>query len=208
MKMKSYAELLAAWPPSGRHILASYDDTSLVVYQAFKPSIAEFAAKHRRFGGEFNFHRMSWIKPNFLWMMFRSNWAQKPDQERILAITLRRAYFDELLAAAVPSSWSTQGLGSREEWHKALEASDVRLQWDPDHDAAGKPLARRAIQIGLRGQMLRRYATAEPLAITDITETVATLRAFAGMPEALLLPYERVYLPTLPAARKAGMDGV
>ena len=36
------------WPPSGRHILAQYDDETVVVYQAFKPSIAEYAVKHQR----------------------------------------------------------------------------------------------------------------------------------------------------------------
>ena len=33
--------------------------------------------------------RMTWIKPNFLWMMYRSGWAEKKGQENILAIYLK-----------------------------------------------------------------------------------------------------------------------
>lgn len=40
---------------------------------------------------------MSWIKPNFLWMIFRSGWATKENQERVLAMFLRREAFDILM---------------------------------------------------------------------------------------------------------------
>jgi hypothetical protein len=36
------------WPPSGQHILAQFDDQTVVVYQAFKPSIAKFAVDNQR----------------------------------------------------------------------------------------------------------------------------------------------------------------
>ena len=36
------------WPKSGKHILAQYDDHTVVVYQAYKPSIAEYAVKNQR----------------------------------------------------------------------------------------------------------------------------------------------------------------
>lgn len=67
----SYIEQSRQWPDSGRHILAHYDDT-IIVYQAYRPAIGHFAAEHAFFGGEFKYTRMSWIKPNFLWMMYRS----------------------------------------------------------------------------------------------------------------------------------------
>src|SRR4051794_29690087 len=46
---------------------------------------------------------MSWVKPNFLWMMYRSGWGAKEGQEVTLALRLRRQFFDALLAQAVPS---------------------------------------------------------------------------------------------------------
>lgn len=62
---EAYLTQLARWPKSGQHILAQYDDSSVVVYQAYRPSIGHFAAQHGYFGGGFSFSRMSWIKPGF-----------------------------------------------------------------------------------------------------------------------------------------------
>jgi hypothetical protein len=43
------------------------------VYQAFKPAIGRYAVAHQRFTGcpDYSVTRMTWIKTNFLWMMFR-----------------------------------------------------------------------------------------------------------------------------------------
>lgn len=37
--------------------------------------LSSVSARHGSFGGEFSLTRMSWIKPGFLWMAFRSNWG-------------------------------------------------------------------------------------------------------------------------------------
>jgi hypothetical protein len=47
------------WPSSGRHILAQFDDESVIVYQAYRPAIGHFAARHGCFGGGFSLNRMS-----------------------------------------------------------------------------------------------------------------------------------------------------
>lgn len=199
MITEPYLLQLPHWPTAGRHILAHHDDASLIVYQAYRPAIADFAVKHQRFGGEFSYNRMSWIKPNFLWMMFRAGWATKEGQERILAVRLQRAFFDEVLRDAVPSSFDPARHASHDDWKTAVEHSDVRLQWDPDHDPLGRPLERRAVQLGLRGRALRRYGEEALLGIDDITPFVIAQRAhlrdgFAG----LVMPRERVY--PMPAA--------
>src|SRR3954462_3842177 len=147
----------ARWPASGRHILAQFDDESIVVYQAYRPEIGHFAARHGYFGGEFSLNRMSWIKPNFLWMMYRSGWGTKEGQELTLAVRLRRDAFDEILRLAVHSSFTPEVYGSHEDWKRDVSRSDVRLQWDPDHAPSGGPVERRAIQLGLRGGTLARY---------------------------------------------------
>jgi len=72
LKFQPYTRQLDEWPNSGKHILAQFNSDSVIVYQAYKPSIGHFAAEHQYFGGEFSFTRMSWIKPNFLWMMYRT----------------------------------------------------------------------------------------------------------------------------------------
>ena len=196
------------WPQEGRHILAQHDEASIYVYQAYGSAIARFAVDHQRFGGEFSYSRMSWIKPNFLWMMYRSGWATKQGQEHILAIRIRRSLFDELLHSAVPSSPDPTRYASREGWQQALARSEVRLQWDPDHDPAGRPLRRRAIQLGLRGDALRRFGERDLLSVADITAFVTEQRLhLVGDLGALLVPEERVYQPSDGAAAAAvGID--
>jgi len=195
MEYKLYKEQVKEWPETGEHILANYDDESISVYQAYRPAIADYAVRHQHFGGEFSFTRMSWIKPNFLWMMYRSGWAAKEGQERILEIRLKRSFFDEILLRAVPSSFYPQSFATRDEWQNAIAESDVRLQWDPDHDPSGNSMSRRAIQLGLRGNMLKRFAKDELLYISDVTEFVVVQRENITEFNRLITPYEAVYVP-------------
>ena len=196
LKIESYCSGRDLWPRAGRHILAQFDDDSVVVYQAYRPAIGRFAARENGFGGDFSLSRMSWIKPNFLWMMYRSGWGRKENQEITLAIRLKRTFFDAALEVAVPSSFGASDHATDDEWKSAVAASEVRLQWDPDHDPAGGKCERRAIQLGLRGEMLRQYARAAILEIEDISGFVAAQSSHAHPPYAdLLVPRERVYLP-------------
>ncbi len=167
----------ARWPKSGGHILAQFDAESVVVYQAYNPAIGHFAARHGYFGGAFSLDRMSWIKPNFLWMMYRSGWGTKENQEVTLAVRLRRDAFDEILRRAVHSTFAPEVYEGQDQWKKAVAGSDVRLQWDPDHGPSGNPVERRAIQLGLRGDILARYAREWLIGIEDISEFVAEQRS-------------------------------
>lgn len=196
-----YIEQVKVWPQSGRHILAHYDDHSVIVYQAYRPEIGRYAVEHGRFGGEFSYNRMSWVKPNFLWMMYRSSWGTKEGQEIILAVRLRREFFDTILAQAVPSSYDAGRFATHEEWAQAVAESSVRLQWDPDHDPHGTKLDRRAIQLGLRGEVLEAYGQREPLEILDFSPFVSEQRSAlkSGGISALRTPLERVYRPLNPA---------
>jgi hypothetical protein len=199
------------WPQSGRHILAHFDSESIVVYQAYRPAIGRYAAEHQRFGGEFSFTRMSWIKTNFLWMMYRSGWGTKPDQKVTLAIRIRRAGFDQLLREAVHSSFITDVYGDQAAWADAVARSSVRLQWDPDHDPSGTKEERRALQLGLRGEALKRYAQQWLIAIDDISEFVAEQRQYAQSPATyaqLQTPSEAVYpIDDADNARRLGRAG-
>ncbi len=182
--------------------MAQYDDTRVVVYQAYRPSIGRAAAQQGHFGGGgFSFDRMSWIKPNFLWMMYRCGWAQKDGQEVVVAITLARHAFDTILSQAVPSSFGqVDRYPDRAAWSDAVKTSDVRLQWDPDHGPDGQPLERRAIQLGLRGDTLAKFAREWILAIEDITPFVVEQRTRRGAD--LITPREAVY-PCAPAGAAA-----
>jgi hypothetical protein len=72
LAVESYGVQAEAWPAVGCHILAQYDDETIIVYQAYRPSTGCYAAAHGAFGPGFSYSRMSWVKPNFLWMMYRS----------------------------------------------------------------------------------------------------------------------------------------
>ncbi|WP_041258448.1 DUF4291 domain-containing protein [Fibrella aestuarina] len=159
-----------ALPQEGCHILGQLRGESIIVYQAYSETIARYAVQHQCFGGPaYSFNRMSWIKPNFLWMMYRAGWASKVNQERILAIEVPLNRFVTLLEQAVYSSYQPAIYPTIADWQAALALSDVRLQWDPDHDPWGNRLARRAIQLGLRSNTLKAFATEWILSIEDIT---------------------------------------
>ncbi|MEH2055689.1 MAG: DUF4291 domain-containing protein [Nostoc sp.] len=189
-----YFTQVSNWPKNGRHILAQYDDHLIVVYQAYRPAIGNFAATYGYFGGEFSFERMSWIKPNFLWMMYRSGWGTQNGQEVVLAIWIKRSAFDQILAAAVHSSYVPELYPDKSTWQRALKQSQVRLQWDPDHHPNGTKLERRAIQLGLRGQVLAAYAKDWIVNIEDISDFVQKQRQNIKSDCAeLITPQERVY---------------
>jgi hypothetical protein len=206
---ESYLAQAARWPALGRHILAQFDDESVIVYQAYRPAIGHFAARNGSFGGEFRLSRMSWIKPNFLWMMYRCGWASKEGQEVVLAVRLRRSAFDEILRAAVHSTFVPEIYQDEASWKAEVARSAVRLQWDPDHLPSGAPVARRAIQLGLRGDALASYAREWLRGIEDISQFVQEQRAHAAAPfERLVTPREEVYPVDDPiVAARLGIDG-
>lgn len=206
--LSTYLQLKKKLPQSGKHILANYDEQALTVYQAYNHRIALYAITHQSFGGDFKMDRMTWIKPNFLWMMYRSGWGTKSNQERILAIRLKRAGFEQILRQAVYSSYQTS-YETKEHWKELLSHSDVRLQWDPDRDPYGNKIDRRAIQLGLKRKALRSYVRDWILSIEDISEFVTKQREFVNSKrlEYLTVPYESIYLPTdLTIRKKIGIE--
>ncbi len=193
--LENYAAQRAVWPEEGRVILAQHDAEHVVVYQAFHPVTAAYAVHHQRLGGpRYSWTRMSWIKPGFLWMMYRCGWLTKDEQQgRVLAIWLDRAFFDEVVARAVESGWDRERFASREAWKAAVGASEVRVQWDPDHDPMGEKQPRRSIQLGLRGETLRRFAEEATWRIEDISPLVQRERAHRAETSRLMIPRERPY---------------
>ena len=190
-------------------IRADYDATSIVVYQAYRPEIAEAAVAHNRFVPPFSLNRMTWIKPSFLWMMERSNWAQKPGQERVLAVRITRAGWEEALGAAVLSAYTPGVYRDYDDWRAQSEAATVVVQWDPERDLRGKSLPQRSIQVGLSRHVIARYAEEWAIEIRDVTPLVRTLSKLIQSGDAdkaaKQLPREQVY-PTPPdIARRLGM---
>lgn len=196
LQTELYQTQTLRWPTTGRPILAQFDDDSVIVYQAYQPSIGHFAATHGYFGGDFRLTRMSWIKPNFLWMMYRSGWGTKEGQEVVLAVRMKRSAFDLILATAVPSTFQPHLYADFAAWQRAVADSEVRVQFDPDHDPSGSPVERRAIQLGLRGETLAKYAREWIIEIEDVSDFVREQHqhVLSGRLDRLLTPKEEVLL--------------
>ena len=177
-------------------IRAVYDDTSVRVYQAFRDEIAEEAVQLGTFGSHFGLNRMTWIKPSFLWMMYRSGWAEKPGQENVLAIDIKREAFDYLLENAVLSTYRSNSGITQEEWKTRIRQSDIRCQWDPERDPRGRPLRWRSVQIGIQGEVVREHYLKDwILHIENITGYVRQLKRQLDGSEDIsgLLPPEKIY---------------
>jgi hypothetical protein len=112
-----------------------------------------------------------------------------------LAVHLRREAFDAILAEAVHSAYVPEVYESEASWKARVARSQVRLQWDPDHAPGGAPVERRAIQLGLRGEVLRCYGREWVVAVEDISSVVEEQRAHArgGDLDRLVTPAEEVY---------------
>jgi hypothetical protein len=183
-------------PVDGQHIVAHQTDTQVVVYQAYNPAIAQFAVENQYLGGpSFSYSRMSWIKPNFLWMMYRCGWASKENQEHVLALWLSKIDFEQILGQAVFSTLTAGNYESADAWQQELATKDVRLQWDPDHSPYGGKLTRRALQLGLKNNTLRQFGQHQITRIEDITDFVQQQRVHVDnrQLEQLVVPRERVH---------------
>jgi len=85
--------------------------------------------------------------------------------------------------------------GSPENWNGLLTESAVRLQWDPDHDPVGGKHERRAIQLGLAGDVLCKYDQSWIVSIEDISGFVTEQRTNAASDgfANLVAPREEIY---------------
>ena len=178
-----------------KQIRAFYTDTTIRVYQAYNKHIAKEAVKNGTFGKSFKLNRMTWIKPSFLWMMYRSGWGTKENQEHILTIDLQRDAFDFLVKNAVDSKYVYEKYESYDDWKNKVNLSDIRVQWDPERDVFGNPLEYRSIQLGLRGETIKKYVNEWIVNISDITDYVKELNEKKSIGEdiSLLLPKEQIY---------------
>ncbi|MFR0358241.1 DUF4291 domain-containing protein [Streptomyces sediminimaris] len=178
-------------------IRALHTDSTVTVYQAYAPEIGLPATLEGRFPAVWQRDRMTWIKPSFLWMMYRCGWGTKEGQETVLAVEITREGFAWALERACLSDYEPGLHADRATWKRQLKRSPARVQWDPERDLHLQPLPHRSLQLGLTGEAARLYADEWIVAITDVTPLAHTIHArvrdgdlvMAGK----LLPHERSY---------------
>jgi hypothetical protein len=182
---------------NNNEIRAVFDLGTITVYQAYRKEIAQSAIKNQKFVPPFKLDRMTWIKPSFLWMMYRSGWATKEGQEHILSIKMKREGFDWAIGNSCLSHFDKSVYENEQEWKEQMKNSPVRIQWDPEKDIFLNNLPYRSIQIGLSGIAVKKYVNEWVIRIEDITDYCRSLHRLilqGKIDEAeKLLPEEKVY---------------
>ncbi|WP_306333945.1 DUF4291 domain-containing protein [Streptomyces sp. KL118A] len=181
-------------------IRALHTDTTITVYQAYAPELGVPAARTGRFPAAWKRDRMTWIKPSFLWMMYRCGWATKEGQQTVLAVEITREGFDWALRHACLSHYVRGLHPDQAAWKRDLRRSPARVQWDPERDLHLTALPHRSLQLGLSGEASRRFADEWTVSITDVTDRAREIHGLVrdGSDDGLaaatrLLPEERPY---------------
>ncbi|MEU0006047.1 DUF4291 domain-containing protein [Streptomyces sp. NPDC006314] len=178
-------------------IRARHTDSTVIVYQAYRPQIGRPAARTGHFPSAWKRERMTWIKPSFLWMMYRCGWGTKEGQETVLAVEIDRAGFEWALRNACLSHYVPDLHADQAAWKRQLRQSPARVQWDPERDLHHNPLPHRSLQLGLAGEAAARYADEWIVGIEDVTPLATEIHALVRAGELRrasgLLPEERPY---------------
>ena len=178
-------------------IRARHSASTVTVYQAYAPGIGGPAARSGRFPATWKRDRMTWIKPSFLWMMYRCGWGRKAGQEVVLAVEIAREGFEWALRNACLSHYDAAVHPDRAAWRRQLKQAPARVQWDPERDLRLRPLAHRSLQLGLSGAASGQYADAWTAGITDVTPLAREIHALVGAGDLdaarALLPAETPY---------------
>lgn len=183
-----------------RQIRAKYDAKTITVYQAYSAAISIPAVKEQKLNASPTFKpdRMTWIKPSWNWMMYRSGYSFKdPRQAHILAIKMTHKNFRSLLSLA-----SVTGHGKTMTAEE--KAKPVRVQWDPERSVKMGILPYRSIQIGISGDVGKKWVEEWIEEIEDVTEMARNLKAAIDtgnldgegeevLIEKRLIPRENVY---------------
>ncbi|OAL00630.1 ATP-dependent RNA helicase DHX8 [Phaeosphaeriaceae sp. SRC1lsM3a] len=161
-----------------RQIRAHHTSTTITVYQAYNAEIADAAIEQQKLDASprFSTTRMTWIKPSWAWMLYRSGYSYKDaGQERILALSLTHATFLSLLKKAQLSYHSKDKKDAG-----ASGQISVRVQWDPERTVRLERLPYRSIQIGVPGAMVAELVEGI-VKIEDVTERARALKNVLNM---------------------------
>lgn len=183
-----------------RQIRALYDTETITVYQAYSPEIALPAVQQQKLSASpaFLSTRMTWIKPSWCWMMYRAGYSYKDArQTHILALKMKHEHFRELLMHAAVVNHDIPGPLTKEE-----REQKVRVQWDPERDPRLGMLPYRSIQIGIQGDLGRKWTEEWIWGIDDVTDNAREMKRVLDESAEVdeeelrtrgLMPDERVY---------------
>jgi hypothetical protein len=163
-----------------RQIRAVYDSETITVYQAYSSAIAIPAVTQQRLNAspDFSMSRMTWIKPSWAWMLYRSGYSYKDSrQTHILALRVRHSTFLSLLRGA---SLSHNGNTPKIKSGGKTKSAGVVVQWDPERTVRLEKLPYRSIQIGIPGALVPKLIDG----IVHIEDVSQRARELKGLLEA------------------------
>jgi hypothetical protein len=180
-----------------QEIRAEFDNKTVTVYQAYNEKIALPAIKNNKFETPFSFNRMTWIKPSYLWLMERSNWGEKSNQDFILGIKIKKECWEKALSLGVLTHPDENIYANGLEWENEFNKATVHIQWDPERTLRGGKLEERTIQVGISRFLIDEFNNewiTEIIDLTPLTKKINQLRKIGKYKEAArLLPNERHY---------------
>ena len=149
-----------------RALNAAYDETSLVVYQAYPAQLGKDLLALGRFGGAWRFDRHTKIQASWVGTVQRYASGDRPDREFIAAIRVLRTGFDAMLIAALQVDFDPKLYQSKHSWRLATRFSPVLVEWEPDGPNAADPQSPR---FRLHGPLVRRFAEEWVIGIEDVS---------------------------------------
>lgn len=185
-----WGRLVAELPAAGRHLTACWDESSVVLYQAYPAPLAEVALREGRLGGVgWRNDRTSKLRTSFTDLMRRSDAGRGEGREVVLGVHIRREAFDAMLRQAVHAVFPGGVYPNKQSWRLATRHAQVLLDWSGVPGPDGVLLARQAARLGLRDHALR-HLVANAIGVEDLTGVARALRD--GSPTALV-PTEKPY---------------
>lgn len=182
--------------PPPRQVRGTFDDRTFVVYQACSDAIADAALAAPASLASFEPERTTWLNPSFRWTLHHTRWAAEPGRDRLLAVRITRAGFEQALGDShLGAATAVAPDDDRRQRPAALPA--VRVRWEPERGLRFEALPWRAIRIGLSGPAVGTYAHEWVTEIRDVTATARELGRFVTLGDLLaayeLLPLETAY---------------
>jgi hypothetical protein len=194
-----------------RRVHATYDATTVVVWQAHSHEVAECALERGRFGGRaWRTDRVTRFRLSLPSLLARNGWATRPGRERILAVRMLREGFDTLLRQAVHAGFEPDIYPSRNSWHLATRYGHVVVAWHPDVDPSGAELERETLRMGIRDATLERFTHDWVVGVEDWTRWVVEnrCRVCPTLPVPVLEPYPLAWSDHCRLAGRRSTDDV
>lgn len=196
--------------PKQFEIRADYDKDTIVVYQAYNEKIALPAIKNNKFVDPFSFNRMTWLKPSFLWLMERSNYGQKTNQEYTLAIRIKRSGWESALNEAILTHPEKGIYPNTDKWKELFDKARVHVQWDPERSIRGNKLDYWSIQVGISRYLINIYNDEWIVEIKDYSPLVKKIYGLCkdGKYDKAkdFLPKEKIYELSSEIKKKLGIS--